>query len=267
MMMGKYEYARCTKAFACPVCGRKKYCMVSVDGQFVVCTAVSENAVRSYRFGHLHRLTETVVVQKPPKVIKPSLDGINKLYQHLKREKGELNRLAESLSVSADSLLKLGAVHLEKDIWVFPMYNEKRVVVGLKCRSLIRKKWCVTGSRLGLYIPYDFTYSKPIIVCEGESDTAAGITAGLNMIGLPSATAGQDELVAFLNGKPAILVADNDKHGLGLTEMKKMAQRLHPSSRVILSPDYKDFREWCIAVKFKIPPAELFQKANLRLAR
>jgi DNA primase len=124
------------------------------------------------------------------------------------------------------------------------MVNEKRKVIGIKCRNMTGKKWCLKGSKLGLYVPKSYSDQMTVYVMEGESDTAAALSAGLNAIGVPSASACVQMLIQFLGNQKTILVADNDSHRAGIEGAMEKARRMNGNANVALNPKYKDFREW-----------------------
>lgn len=250
MKIGKHEYARCNLRIACPICGRRKFCMISVDGKFVLCTAVSDGAKKRYNFTsgpvYLH-VIENKDTRPHLRPIKRDTRPTKELMQYYARNLDQsdtaLLPLTTDLGVSKLSIISLAAGQVRHGTWGFPMVNEHREVIGIKCRNLTGKKWCMKGSQLGLYVPLSYKEDIPVYVMEGESDTAAALSAGLNAIGVPSANACIQMLKQFLKGQQAYYVADNDSHGVGL---KGALDRLTliGNGNVILNKRYKDFREW-----------------------
>jgi hypothetical protein len=65
-------WRRCNSRNRCPVCGRRKYCSVTADGKFAVCTKSSIGSISETKDGHyVHRLTSLAVSHRIP-VVKPS---------------------------------------------------------------------------------------------------------------------------------------------------------------------------------------------------
>lgn len=259
MKIGKYDYERCTVKMQCPICGKQKWCMVSVDGKWAICGKTSEGAVKHYSYGHLHKISgqiEVKVTKSPPPILKPK-EYIKAVYSRMASGITCLEPLALSLGLQAAVLLNLGARKFpDKDVWGFPMYTDRGEMIGIKCRNLARKKWCVKGSQLGLYIPWVYHKDKPLVVCEGESDTAAALQMGYNTLGRPSVTCGQDYIQGYIDNNTLIknkgtlkiyVAADRDESGIGLKEAGLLADKLNPKGTVLYNPAYKDLREWMLS--------------------
>jgi len=127
--------------------------------------------------------------------------------------------------------------------------NGNVIGVRLRCPTTARK-WAVKGSKAGLFYDPD-ALRAPIprlYVCEGPTDTAAVLSLGLDVVGIPSAGGGADLLVSLcrrIRPTEIVLIADGD--GPGLAGMSKLAGALVIVAPVrIVSPPkhFKDAREW-----------------------
>ena len=142
--------------------------------------------------------------------------------QELRRAIGSLHWLAEELSVSVESLESLGVSYDSKeDCWKFPEHNSKRQRIGTNRRFRVGPKKSL-GKR-GLYFAANWLDCPgAVLIVEGGSDTAAGITLGLCVIGRPMAQVPKDlkaELASLLrqvgSDRRIIVVGENDKKSDG----------------------------------------------------
>jgi hypothetical protein len=224
--------------------------------------------------------------------VPPSLD-----YAALARQRhaaavegGHLNRLAARLGVRADALTVLGVgwardrvifrevflgdgtidherVTIIKEFWSFPERDAGGTVLGNKLRfpKLGGQKddqQHEGGGHAGLSFPDDWVSRPgPVLLVEGGSDTAAGLTMGLCAIGRPSNTGGIDHLAQLLAAIPAdhliVVVGENDErvneHGVqifpgrdgAISTAQTLAERLGRPVLCALAPaGAKDARAW-----------------------
>lgn len=115
--------------------------------------------------------------------------------------------------------------------------------IGIRLRNEWGKKWAVTGSQAGIFIP-TIKPEKRVFVVEGPTDTAAGLTLGLYTIGRPSCCGGVTHIVDFVKQakvKEVVIVSDNDEPGIkGAQELQRW---LKVPSCLLLLPT-KDLREY-----------------------
>jgi len=159
---------------------------------------------------------------------------------------GELEPYAATLGVDRQALVDLGACYAkEYRAFAFPMCLPSSEVVGIRLRSDDRK-WAVKGSHAGLFIPFN-RISKKLLICEGPTDTAAGLTLGYFAVGRP-ACLGCEQMIAELIREAclseAIIVCDNDAPGIRGAE--KLAQALQCRT-VCVVPPTKDLRAFVSA--------------------
>jgi len=254
------HYNRVSRQMPCPVCKKPDWCLVSDCGKFAICQRTESNRKKGAA-GWEHSLDGQKF--SPPKQVVKTLRNphnklaIQKIYQNLDFSDKALLPLAEKLKVSLDSLKNLG-VGKSAQAWDFPMYDDGLELIGIKRRNLEGKKWCATGSRLGLYVPKFFNRFCRAIILEGESDTAAMLSKGYNAVGRPNTTAGIPCLIQLTRNQETVILADNDtpkkrQDGTiffpGQESAYKLRQRLGTRSCVVVCP-MKDARLWINSGKF-----------------
>ncbi len=168
--------------------------------------------------GYLHVLGGDLPKYLPP--IKPSAPkaDIDFAFLHgfleARTTNHQLRELGEALGVSPMSLKYLGAAwDPESKAWFFPMRDETGKICGIRVRSMDGKKWAVTGSRQGHFVP-TCDPSRLCILTEGITDCAAALTLGYYAIGRPSCAGGHEDLlktILRLKIKEVVIVADNDE--------------------------------------------------------
>jgi hypothetical protein len=107
-----------------------------------------------------------------------------------------LASFASNLGVTEASLLNLG-VGRKSGAWTFPMWSARGVLIGIRLRHDGGGKLCVKGSKLGLFIPTRVIDSPDLLITEGETDAAAALSVGLNVVGRPGCGNGTKHLVEF----------------------------------------------------------------------
>lgn len=227
----------------CPVCGRKKYCMVNDNGSAVLCTKV-ENEHPINTAGYLHVLDPKQNLDYQP-------TEFEKLFVKYRQNmiSGMDEIIAHILGVTPKSVEKLGIGYYPlENAWVWAEMDACGNVIGLLKRFQSGKKIMVKGSERGLTYRYPLPKSdKPVIVVEGASDVLAAMDMSYAAVGRPSADGGGKLLCTLLKGRDVIIVGENDD-GPGLRGMEKMFQILKPackSVKKVLPPSgKKDLRSW-----------------------
>lgn len=162
--------------------------------------------------------------------------------------------------VTAEAWAAIGAV-ADGDGWKIPERDADGAIVGWSRRFASGSKGFVAGGKRGLTYAAPFpsyagsSASDPVVVVEGQTDTAAGYAAGMCVVGRPSATGGGDALEVLLKDRHVVFVAENDgrdgKPGPGTIGAERLADRLArvcASVRIIHPPaKVKDLRAWIIA--------------------
>jgi len=124
----------------------------------------------------------------------------------------EVKRLAETIGVAPWALdaLKVG---WDGSAWTFPEQNHAGLIVGVNRRLQDGSKICVTGSHRGLTYSEGHLMPGPLLIVEGGSDVAAGLTMGLSVVGRPSNTGGIDYLAKLLEDYQEwmMIIAERDR--------------------------------------------------------
>lgn len=266
MKIGKYEYHRCCKSMPCPVCGKPDWCLVEENGEYAICCRIEGGMYPMVSWnGWKYRLNGNYI--KPKKIVKttvepPNVEYIRKVYNNLFPKDDYicsmyLLDLMRQLKIKMIGLYLL-RVKSDRFVYYFPMYDSLGNMVGLKKRNLEGKKWCQSKSRLGIYWPKGFNRTKPTIICEGESDTAAMLGYYSNVLGRPSAYSGGQYLKELLVKCPKVcIIADNEL--IGLREANRLQGVLGPKSYVVTPGGYKDAREWINSGTFELSVLDLLK--------
>ena len=139
------------------------------------------------------------------------------------------------------------------------MRDGRERIIGIRIRGP-KGKWCVPGSRQGLFWP-EGVYSGsdyPLVICEGPTDCAALLTMGFDAIGRPACMGGTEYVIEFLKGRrrDVVIMADKDeaKHRPdgsvwfpGQEGAARLGQAILPyvhSLKIVKPPFHKDVREW-----------------------
>ena len=268
-----------TRQSPCPVCGKPDWCIVSPDGDAVICYRV-QSSKEAGNGGWLHRLRDApdwrappVRKTRPPPVRRP-FDAA--AYHARLREAWDyvwLDGLSLSLGVSMDALERLEpAWDARHQAFAFPMRDGDGRIVGIRLRSHEGRKWAVSGSKSGLFYPADIAQGGEVVVLEGPTDTAAALTLGLNAVGRPSCNAGVEELtmlVERLRVKKVTIVSDNDRAHRrpaddaiwrpGSDGAFNLPQKLKRIYRVVVPP-CKDFRDWAASASLDREGFETYAK-------
>lgn len=161
---------------------------------------------------------------------------------------GSLEKLAAKLGVSAESLDRLG-IGFDKHAYTFPMKSGIGEVVGIRTRPLKGGKLTMAGGHPGLFVPEAVTPGNLRAICEGESDTAAALTMGVQAIGIPGAGSVVAEVCRYVSQAAVTtpcIVGDNDSAGGSSVESVKAALLAVdiPCKVLFPPPKYKDLRQW-----------------------
>lgn len=155
-----------------------------------------------------------------------------KLIDRWRTEKtGELEPYAATLGVQKEDLVDLNVCWApEYRAFAFPMFAPDGQIVGIRLRNE-QFKWSVKGSHPGLFIPFNAIGRVPldlILVTEGPTDTAAGLTLGFFCIGRPTCRGCEAMVVEVLRQLPVkevVICYDNDEH------IDKRGKRIRPGPK------------------------------------
>jgi hypothetical protein len=250
------QWKRVTRLSPCPVCTKTDWCLISPDRSAVICPRIEEGSTRYVEgSGNLHilRVTKEWMDEKHiPCTVKPLPEhnevlAIRARNWITKCERNNTEELSKKLGVSEESLKLLNLGWLDNSSsWVFPMLRKRDRLIGIRVRPRNGKKFAIKGSRNGLFVPNNLPDKGVVYICEGESDTAAMLTCGLNAVGRPSCNSGDRLLAELLVNHEAVICMDRDgvgrKGALSLLDYLKC----HLGDvRLLEPPDkYKDMRDW-----------------------
>jgi len=261
------EWLRVNKAEPCKVCQHGDWCCVTSDGTLANCMRI-ESGRLCKNGGWLHKLDGSVKPPLPPKRQKPAAPPKDffKLFSRYSnnltntKEGQSIERsFKEVLGVSTYSLWRLGVGFDGKNL-TFPMWNTTGFAIGIRLRTPEGRKFSVTGSKSGLFLPLYVSEEAgtALFVCEGPTDCAALLDLGFDAIGRPSCSGGTEFIKAFLLGqnREVVIMADRDapktapdgrQFNPGLDGADRLGKAIKPlcrSVRVIKPPVGKDIREW-----------------------
>ena len=248
-MMERTKYIRVTKSNHCPICDKSTWCGVSEDGKIAICMRV-ESGIPARNGGWAHKLSDEVIKTRPKQVPRPAPTepeaSIEEIYAGYRNVGAD--GLAQKLGVSEDSLVRLGVRFYCRN-YNFPMYNAKHDIIGIKVRDDNGNKFCVPGSKLGIYWPRGVrcTDTTLLFIAEGESDTATLLSIGFDAIGRPSCSGGVEIIRDFLSCKrrEVVIMADKDAPGVaGAIKLAEEVVNLTRSIKIITPPHHKDIRGW-----------------------
>ena len=252
-----HRWKRVHRLSRCPICGKPDWCLIAPDRSAVICPRVEEGSSRYIDgSGYLHILKVTDQWMKEEYHPK---GGISALPEHNEvlaiRARGwikgceneRITELSSRLNVSEESLrlLNVGWADNTKS-WMFPMQRMPGCLIGIRLRPLNGKKFAVRGSKNGLFIPNNLPDKGVVFVCEGESDTAALLTCGLNAVGRPSCNSGDRIVGELLANHEVVVCADRDGVGRKGAEQVVDYLKIHASGVTMMLPpnQYKDMRDW-----------------------
>ncbi len=271
----------------CPICGHRGWCTISGDGTAVNCPRTPSaqpiyDKKTGEEIGYIHKLTgQNAPAVAPrrapstPKIVRSCSEWLN-LSRRFKSAvvPDRLEAIAAYLTLSVNSLNRLDigwatAADLQQlrtsgtGAWTFPMFDADGRVIGIRLREppSVQKprKYAVTGSANGLFIPLEFEWPNQIAICEGPTSTAALLDFGFHTIGRPSCNTGAEMLKQMLRARSRrdlIIFGDNDdakkrpngsEFYPGQEGAFALAKELRPIARsvkVIIPPFYKDARAW-----------------------
>jgi hypothetical protein len=264
--MAEIKRIRVTRQNPCPVCGRTTWCLVAADGSDAICPRTpsgKEIKGASGAFvGYLHILTAPSPLPPRPRrrVPEPPVPAAD--FATLSRDCAEradrLDRLAAMLGVSESSLVRLGVGQDGGGRWTFPMRDGRGRVIGIRLRTDDGRKFCIPGSRNGLFIPDKISVNDRLYLCEGPTDCAALLDLGISAIGRPMAMGCEEMVIEYMRPRrrEAVVVADHDDdktrpdgsvYNPGMDGAARLLAAILPVCRrvcIIKPPFSKDVRGW-----------------------
>ncbi|MBL9001737.1 MAG: hypothetical protein JNK25_11435 [Phycisphaerae bacterium] len=250
---------RVDRAHPCPICGKPDWCLIAADSppSRAFCQR-TPSGTRCGDAGFLHWLTPRHpapsrtrdFIIAAPKACDPRFGDTTLAFQSALCLR-EMGAFAGHLGVSIRSLERLG-VGRAPGAWAFPMRDATGRIIGIRTRPDSGGKFCLRGSRLGLFVPDGLEQGGTLLIAEGESDAAALLTLGFAAIGRPGCGNGTRmvcDLVARLRPAMLAIVSDSDEPGLRGAEVLALALTVRCRDvRVVVPPSpHKDARAWANA--------------------
>ena len=245
----------------CPICGKKDWCMVHIDGKRVVCPRVKSN-INLKNSGFVHKVFDNGLKKgtKPSKRRSNQCinwKSINKLYQNkLKKLHFTVScDLSEVLCINQYTLKSFG-LGWDGEAYTFPAYNGNLEIIGIMCRFPDGSRKWVPRSKNGLFIPKMKSFEGNMFITEGVTDAAAMVDYGFRALGRANCQTGVAYIKNFLYNHPKIsqvtIVGDNDPdnvHGnVGQKGALSLAKELYKATSHIavleVPEQFKDVRLW-----------------------
>jgi len=253
------DLRRTGRGLRCPVCGGNGWCTVSKEGGaeplYAFCNRRATSEAPRGELGWFHRLA-------PGRIDRGERRGApleERPVDH-RREAERLfrqadhQRIARELELEVDALRRLGIGWCPRQrCSTWPELDAELRVVGINCRFDGGDKRLRRGDRVGLFMPSDLPAdlsAEHVLVLEGGTDSAAGLSLGRWCIGRHAALSAFNEIKRLLRRRRplAITIVAHRDSGIGLSSAQRLAVVLEAvcrDVRVILPPDgIKDLRDW-----------------------
>jgi hypothetical protein len=192
-------WRRVTNRIRCSVCGRGDWCTFTTE---VACCMRVESDRPVRNGGWLHPIGDVPVhLLTTPTIQTPSIDVVAMMREfRLCMTHRLLTTCATTLGITNESLSNLGTGWCTtSQAMAFPMYNERRIPVGIRLRSLRGEKWSVSGSRSGMFIPMVQNESDTLLVTEGPTDTCTAMDMGYMVVGRSSCVGSSATITTLLS--------------------------------------------------------------------
>ena len=230
---------RVSPEYPCVICGKPDWCLRSPDGKVFICPRTPSDKMIG-EAGYLHTLDKAAKKIPYTQILKTQKYPINW---------DALQALYVSKTTSSDALDK----GWDGEADTHPLRLPDTTIVGIQRRFPFGTKGMVKGSKMGLFfsIPYSFTACSDgyTLICEGCSDTLAGLNLGYSSIGRLNCSNGINliiELIQKQRIKKPIIIADNDAPGVrGAQKLLEKMLTMDIKSGILVPPaGIKDLREW-----------------------
>lgn len=140
--------------------------------------------------------------------------------------------------------------------YTFPMRFPNESVCGIRLRKPEGFKYAVPGSINAVFVPVQLSGKGVLWVVEGPTETGTLITHGIEAIGRPSNTAGEDYIIGYLRRNKyhcVVIGVNSDPEGsrarrFTMQASVSLAMRALSMGIEVLSsiPPVKDYRAWTI---------------------
>lgn len=253
-------YKRVSKRERCPVCHKPDWCLIATDKSSAICPRVWEGSKREMgEAGYLHIIDATAHEMRHPREAvyipppEPMIDAefLADIFERaIDSHLESLAALSRELQLSEAALqsFRIGW-SADHGAWSFPMVDEHRKAIGIRLRKPEGFKFCVKGSRTGLFIPITFDWTPTTFITEGPTDGAAMLDIGFDgVIGRPDCRSNVDRIVNFIQHSPRstniVIVADVDKYGAEGARVLASRLAVYRPTKVVYPLEGKDARQW-----------------------
>lgn len=242
------------------MCHKPDWCLIATDGSSAICPRVWEGSKREMgEAGYLHIIDATVHEMRNPREVayvpppEPTIDAefLSERFEYaLDGHLEELAALSRELQLSEPALqsFRIGWSR-DHNAWSFPMVDEDRNAIGIRLRRPDGFKFCVKGSRTGLFVPVTFDWSPLAFITEGPTDGAAMLDFGFDcVIGRPDCRSNVDRIINFVQKSPRntniVIVSDTDKYGAEGARVLAARLAMYRPTKIIYPLYGKDARQW-----------------------
>jgi hypothetical protein len=196
----------------CFICGKPDWCTYTSDMGKACCMRIqSDKPAKNGGYYHdIVRNAAPLPIERPDP--RPTIDAPGYVAS---LGRGPIENLATALHVPVESLLALDARWDHNcGAWAFPMLDAEEIIIGIRIRHASGKKWAITGSRSGLFIPAALVGWGPLVIVEGPTDCAAIHGLGFDVVGRPSCAGGVDLIESYLRKlgrRDVVILSDKDE--------------------------------------------------------
>lgn len=248
------DFVRVGRGLPCHLCNKQSWCLIHRSGTWGICQRVPTDTTygdAGWRYSIPEKIDVSAHADAPSRVCPAEIEQEWKS-THVHAFDSVWARAPESYHALQYEMerLEIKGVFRRPQQVTFPMRDARGRLCGVQFRDLPSgRKWCLQGSRLGLFLPHDWQSMdwQTTYICEGPTDTAAVLSLGCSAVGRPSSGTGSHLISKWLTNlteppERIVIVADPDPPGqLGAMMLAKV---INPD--IIATPlSHKDARE-CI---------------------
>ncbi len=238
----------------CPICTKPDGCLVAEDGGAVICSRISEGAVKKVGKGGFCGGWLHITGDFNPKkyTVPPKLDIDWNHWSYMFAKELSDSRLEFAALCNEQKLNPISALRFYigwTSGWLtIPIYGLKGKITGIQRRQGNTKRF-MKHSSMGVFLPSAFLQNteKTLAVCEGWTDTVTAVEYGYNAIGKMNCFVGDEEVVYYAKRSSCerVVVFADDDNGVGLEGAKATAEKLSDAdlpTRIVMTPR-KDLRQ------------------------
>lgn len=162
---------------------------------------------------------------------------------------GPRAELAARFGVPVSAVADMGYRYADRGVWALPSRSPGGAMIGIQLRSDNGRKWCVTGTSHGLFVPLKQPDAPFVAVTEGASDATYLLGCGIPAVARFSAQMSPMMIVDWLEDqeyREVIVIADAGE--IGVSTAKRLALACRHRGRIVrmMIPAAKDIRSWAL---------------------